>query len=247
MAPGTVAVLLWAALVSPLSAASSPEAALADCRLTVRAREALLQDTLLRDLNLGVSVRNYVATLWGPVPSKLLSRRAAERVRSVPGVADVVNRLVVETPRDPLMEFLRTPPAKPQAGVTRSPAVLARQEPKLIPEVIWHPVNRDASTKSAPPPTPKKPVGLMPAIPLPTSAAGSPAPPDDLAQAVEHLRQGNDRLRGIRPEWNGRIVHLRGTVSVWPEFYDFAKAVAQLPGVERVILDGVRFDPTASR
>jgi BON domain len=228
-------------LTSMVAAAAAPEAVLADCRLAIRAREALLQDASLRELNLGVSVHNHVATLWGPVPSKPLSRRAVDCVRRVPGVADVVNRLVVESPRDPLVEFLKSAPAKPQAGGITSPAKLTRQEPKLIPELIWHPVNRGEVTKIAPAPAPKKPIAVMPAIPLST-----PAPTDDLASAIERLRQENVRLGGIRLEWSGRALHLRGTVTAWPDVYDFAKAVAQFPGVERVILDGVRLDPNSA-
>src|SRR5437868_1164670 len=129
--PAAATLLAFVALLAsfvPLLAAPPSDAVLADCRLTVRAREAMRKDELLRDLNLGVTVRNHVATLWGPVPSKLLSRRSAECVRRVPGIADVVNRLVVETPGDSLLEFLRTE-AKPQAG--RPAALTGRgEEPK---------------------------------------------------------------------------------------------------------------------
>lgn len=246
-----LAALAWAAGFQPLFSASVSDAALADCRLTVRAREALLQDGVLRELNLGVSVRNNVATLWGPAPSKSLSDRAVGRVRKVPGIADVINRLVVESPADPLVQFLRTAPGKPQAGTNKPPPVPVkaqaaltgrREDPKLIPELAWHPADR-GSPPNVSLPAPNLPVTSFPAIPLPAIAVS----PGDPAQAVERLRQANDRLRGVRPEWSGRAVRLHGTVLAWQDLYDFAKAVAHVPGVERVVLDGVRLDPNAPR
>src|SRR3954470_14031744 len=75
----TRAVLTLAALFAPLAVpphapggpaevpGALPPSVLRDVGLTVRARQALRRDKELAPLNLGVKVREGVATLWGPV------------------------------------------------------------------------------------------------------------------------------------------------------------------------------------
>jgi hypothetical protein len=98
------------------------------------------------------------------------------------------------------------------------------------------------------------PVPLMPAIAIPLrQPVADQAPPAAmlapmratdqplaLAQAIERLRQSDERYRGVRPEVSGGIVHLRGTVANPQDLFALAKAIAQLPGVQRVILEEVR-------
>src|SRR4051794_23423697 len=60
-----------------------------DVRLTSHARRALLEDCQLAPLNLGVKVKDGVATLWGPVPSEKVAEEALERVKGVEGIAGV--------------------------------------------------------------------------------------------------------------------------------------------------------------
>src|SRR5947207_6099690 len=50
---------------------------------TIQARRLLLEDPDLAPLNLGVRVRNRVATLWGPVPSADLALKAELRLRAL--------------------------------------------------------------------------------------------------------------------------------------------------------------------
>jgi osmotically-inducible protein OsmY len=226
-----VACALFLAVPAPAAAPAPRNAisatALADCRLTVRARQALLQDRLLAPLNLGVSVRTNVATLWGRVPSRMVSERAAECLRRVSGVADVVNQLVVDVPGDALVQFLQTPPG---LGVSRTASGQGS---------LWHPTSGRNSAKAAEP-RPGTTTTVMPVIPLPTP---EPTTAGGLAQAVERLRQGKARLRGVRAEINGGVVRLRGQVSAWPDLYDLAKAIARLAGVRQVVIDDVGLDP----
>ncbi len=56
----------------------------ADSRLTVFARQALQQDLLLSSLNLGVTVHERTATVWGTIHSPDLARRAETVVKKVP-------------------------------------------------------------------------------------------------------------------------------------------------------------------
>ncbi|MCI0638990.1 MAG: BON domain-containing protein [Gemmataceae bacterium] len=76
---------------------ADPEAArrMHDTLQTIHARKLLLADPQLGPLNLGVSVRNRVAMLWGPVPSLDLSRRAEQRLRGMFELVEVQNRLFV--------------------------------------------------------------------------------------------------------------------------------------------------------
>jgi hypothetical protein len=63
-----------------------------------------------------------------------------------------------------------------------------------------------------------------------------------LVQAIEKLRQEDDRFRRITPEVHHGIVRLRGSPSPagWRDLFELARAVARLPGVKRVILEDER-------
>lgn len=114
--------ILACAIIVALGRAAPPEAALQDLWLTLRARQVLLEDEALGKLNLGVKVRNRIATLWGPVPRADLALRAEARLRGLIELVDVRNDLLIlpekpfETPEvQPPPAFLpqRTPPALP--------------------------------------------------------------------------------------------------------------------------------------
>lgn len=249
------AVLLW--LLAPLILAAQvadaapfiQEAAIRDAQMTVRARQALYQDTLLSSLNLGVSIHNHVATLWGHVPSAFLSERAAAKVKNVSGVARVVNRLSVETPGDPLLQFLKSTP-RPE-----SPPI---SEKRSMPTVIS---GREGEFAPLPSNAPSPGIQLMPAIPLgasdakPQAAAAKPqavTKPQALAvnpqaEIIRRLQQDNPRLSRVRVEVTGGVVRLHGTVSAWTDLYEFAKQLSHVAGVERVILENVRLEPASGR
>jgi hypothetical protein len=69
-----------------------------DVQLTFKARAALREADGLSFLNLGVRLRQGVATLWGSVPSADLAQRAVETVRRVPGVTTVKSELAIVPP-----------------------------------------------------------------------------------------------------------------------------------------------------
>jgi hypothetical protein len=75
---------------------ASETAARRDWEIAVQARRALFEDPTLAPLNLGVSVRQRIAMLWGPVPSAAIGLRAVDRVRRVLGVAEVRSELYIE-------------------------------------------------------------------------------------------------------------------------------------------------------
>src|SRR5207245_2442047 len=75
----------WGVLAGPAEAGSAKD----DLYQTVLARRALQNDALLAPLNLGVRVRQRVATLWGPVASAEAARRAVALLRELPELAAV--------------------------------------------------------------------------------------------------------------------------------------------------------------
>jgi hypothetical protein len=243
-----------------------------DLRLTLRIRQALLQDERLAALNVGVSVRNGVARLWGTLPSSDLIRRTEEQVRRVLGVTSVASELRVQAPGEPL------PPA---------PAPHAPPPPPPVPaqEWTWRPAQQGRTTPAAPSPAfsapsgssavnPERRTAPAPAAPVsrpPTLGPGwSPPPPRDvppatpgvrllpaldtsrpvaapttaesLPQAVAGLCHKEERFRRVRPEVRGGVVYLHGRVPRWEDLQDLARALARLPGVERVVLEDVAAD-----
>jgi BON domain len=125
MRAATGAVLLGV-LCIPCSAGviavAPPSAQVAerDMMLTLQARRALLRDPVLGPLNLGVHIRNRVATLWGPVPSAELGFKAELCLRGLVEVVEVRNDLLVtgegaaaQTLPSPLPPTFLPPPSPP--------------------------------------------------------------------------------------------------------------------------------------
>jgi hypothetical protein len=134
-----------------------------DLRQTVRARQVLLQDPDLALLNLGVAVRDRVATLWGPVPSAQASLRAERALRRLVEIADVRNELEVNAFADTGVELV------PSLGV---PTYLPDQLPPTLPRVrppLATATDRRAKTKVASPAPAARNQGQLeiPAIPVP--------------------------------------------------------------------------------
>jgi hypothetical protein len=226
-----------------------------DRQLAVFAREALLQDGILGPLNLGVTVRSGVATLWGTVPTIALARRADERVRSVPGLAQVKNDLRIIADDDATAEFLgrpafQSPAVRGEQAKRRDRAIpLVSQEssPRLgrtsaISPPIMPPVQIPAgparSISSFEPPEPLSPFhgrrdeNTEGAMPISTVSAPSP-----LVEALENLRRSNERFRPIRFQLRGAFVQLWGNGANSSDVFSFAQQVSHMSGVQRVIVE----------
>src|SRR5262245_10360620 len=91
-----------------------------DCRWTMQVRQSLLRDERLSDLNLGVTVHDHVAVLWGAVPSTELARLAVEKVQQIQGIAAVVNELYVDRslPLVPFKLHQREPAPATRSAIT---------------------------------------------------------------------------------------------------------------------------------
>src|SRR5262245_17761754 len=71
-----------------------------DVMLTYQARHFLDQDEVLANHNIGVKVRDGVATLFGNLPSSDLIQRAENRLRAMKGLRQVQCELQVKVPTE---------------------------------------------------------------------------------------------------------------------------------------------------
>jgi hypothetical protein len=227
--PGAAALLT---LCLGSGAVSADDAGLRDCVLAARARQALVQDNALAPLNLGVSVRAGVATVWGQVPSAGLGRRAEDKVRKVAGIREVRSELRVVRREDPAAEFMRSAIAasqRPDPGsflVPSTPAKSAYLTRRWVEDTA--------------PPQPAANPGILLLAPITGSAPLPSQRPDDLVDLVERLRQGDSRFNQLNAQVQGGMVRLSGTVSHDGDAMDLAQRLSRLPGVERVIIGDVR-------
>src|SRR5947209_10088994 len=75
---------------------------LRDVRQTIQARKLLADDPELAAWNIGVTIQDRVATLWGPVPSAEIAFRAELCLRTVIELAEVRNQLFVSEALKPM-------------------------------------------------------------------------------------------------------------------------------------------------
>jgi hypothetical protein len=207
---------------------------LVDLELTLRARESLAGDPALAGLNLGISVRQRVATLRGRMNSIAVEAKARACLRTVTGLTDIRSELHNEGPETPQGRQLpletiqqRVPIAEP--FVTQAPrtqAALVRRHA----EDGW---------------TPSPPLASRPApdtsSSLPQKMMNGPQN-QFLREAIEGLRLADPRFYGITAEIHGHSVSLNGRVYRFEHVAKLAQTIARLPGVERVLLDQVRVD-----
>lgn len=238
-----------------------------ETRLAVQARKALLEDAALAPLisnsQIGVRVRQNVATLIGTIPSQDLADRAVKILRSQPELqilVDVRNELEIVPPGLDTRDFQKKlAQAAKDAGIAkRLPAQLE------APRSTATPPNRDTPKKGAMPYVDLKgPEGLrimdIPAAPAsPTSdavkllapvttasgqpASGSernsaprPSPHHTLQDQINVIQSKDDRFTGIHIRVEGSVVYLSPTTA--EDLFDLAEIVARIPGVTRVTLE----------
>jgi hypothetical protein len=213
----------------------------------------LQQDPVLAPLDLGVTVREGVATLWGPVPSRELGERAAALLRRLPELSAVHNELFVDPfadllahgngmtrPRPPhwttsRLEGVRQPPPPPPGENTH----VAAAPTLALPAPAWVPVPAPArAPPSAAPKGPESPV-VFPGIRVPAPATTSSS---GIEAAVEKLRRGQERFRRVRALVQGDRVFLSGAVARWQDVYDLSQAITDIPGVAGVTIRALRVD-----
>jgi osmotically-inducible protein OsmY len=233
-----------------LGPAVSRDTSLGDFERMVFARQALQQDEQLGALNLGVTVRGRVATLWGGIPSEEMARRAESVLRGTAGITIVHNELRVEPRREAKKNLfaLPTSPAgeSPQTGSLLAPGSLTSL-----------PGDRASESQSGftPEPTAEKPpeaVRVMPPLVITLRPPPFPDPPPfeerkvvavataELTAALRRVQAGDTRFRQIRLEVQDGVVRLSGMVSQPGDMMAFAQLIAKVPGVKHVIMGETR-------
>lgn len=200
----------------------------ADVRLTTEARQSLNADEKLASLNLGVMVKAGIATLFGPIPSEELSRRAEARVRVVTGLQNVRNELHVAEPdfRD-LRRHLKS-------------VEKAESAHQKVPEpiLVLDPTGRMLSpARHVPPPPISSLFSLTRSDPAPATIA---PPPVDPLREIERLRRRDKRFTHLNATYSSGVVTISGSLTNWPDLWEFADSVAKFPGVDRVRIENVR-------
>jgi len=210
-----------------------------DCQFALFAREALLKDETLAPFNVGVTVRSGKATLWGTVPSPTLAHRAEERIRLVPGLAQVKNDLRIYATDDDLAEFLKGPPSQSNPPIQES-----KRWDHSTP-LVSRPEESRLTLSQRPPPL------LMPPIQIPARPAKTVStieevqamkatPPPSLPEALHRFQMNNETFRRIRFDVQDGVVHLWSNSAGCGDVFRMAQEVAHVPGVKRVVVEQSR-------
>jgi osmotically-inducible protein OsmY len=225
-------VVLALALLTFAVQARADDVTARDLDHEMLAWQALQSDPKLGPLNLCVKVRDRVATLWGPVPTRDLAERAVNTLRKLPEIASVRNQMMLQFAEDTVYPPMQLMPPRP------GPAPLTDSSEKLA----WQP-----ALPEAPGPGPKN-VAMSPPVTAPVSRAKdivAPADPPDTAavsSAVQSLIQSDERFARIRYEVKQGKVYLGGAVYRWSDLRELSLAVTNIPGVEAAVLREVRLE-----
>jgi len=163
---------------------------MSDLAASVQARRVLKKDPALAKLNLGVSVEAGVASVWGPVPSDDVGRRAVGLLEGVRGIRAVRSNFYTETPREAnLLGDLARRPQTPQRFEASKPDVDTEtlpRAPRVMPPAVV--------TNGSPAPSPAqvfapRPVAAPARVPVP--------PPGSIRDRVAAIRRADARFATI--------------------------------------------------
>jgi hypothetical protein len=216
-----------------------------DLQLMVHARKALSEQEGLVSINLGVRVRDGIATLWGPVPSADVISKAMKRLESVQGILGVRSELFVAIPEkepEQLLFSIATP--EPTQSESASPDPVSGMLSALTGRNIKSTGVFGPATTSGP--APGVDLARPESVNVPGAASARPRPPErdprniapspeSLTLAVERLRHNDARFRTLRAEIRGTMVVIAGAADRDADVMTFARAVSRIPGVERVL------------
>jgi hypothetical protein len=133
----------------------------------MNARQALRQDRELKAFNIGVQVRDGVATLWGPLPSDDAVRRALRVVAQVEGIGRVRSDLSVENKLPPLDLRDNPNPLRASSASPERDTGSLNVYTELRAEASGRPEAGEKLVRELPPPSLPFPVTLS--IPAPAS------------------------------------------------------------------------------
>lgn len=193
-----------------------------DWRVEARVRQAIRDHSELTRFHPGVTVQAGGASLFGVLPSKKVHEELLRTVQGVRGVSRVESRIRIVPPADTLPDRIADAVilGKPLAG----------------PDVRPNPDEKSALVRDRPrPPTPAET----------TSSSARTALKPDLGKTIdldEYLRKAKrDDLRYRQVSWEIQdgVVKLRGKVPFMQDAWDLAERLSDLPGVKRVLMDGI--------
>jgi hypothetical protein len=225
--------------------ASPDSTLLRETRLTLKARQALSEDSLLAPYNIGVIVRGEVATLQGTLPTTALALRAQERVRGLQLFKEVRSAVSIDLNCDlpTQMPILSSPSSVPPIVKPRPTGALTGRGnvPSQVPVLkITVPDETGGPVSPAVDPVMEKPplsdaVTLLPPRPIP-DVKNNPSDPPAMnpADAVEALRRSDKRFQPLQVSVRDGVVTVRGTGD---DLFAFAQAVRRVPGVLRVVVE----------
>lgn len=211
-----------------------------DWVLTNQARRAVMKDDQLSSLNLGVSVRDRVATIWGTLPSAEVGKRAEEMLKKINGIASVVNECKIVPAANPVPQQVADavkrlqgdegvdskPPSPPAATTGRQ--VVAKPAPEMLPP---RPVHETHETR-------------LPAIGPPAAVLLQPVFTSNVREAgfnsIEKARESEPRFKDLSLEVKGGVVKISGRVSSLKDALDLAEKLNAIPDVRQVILGNVQ-------
>lgn len=133
-------LVLFAVWAAPVRA-QSLEARLDDARVVAQAKVALAQDEVLRAFTFQPTVSGGALTLTGVVQTQAQKDRAAEVVRGLEGVREVVDNVRVAGAAGPDLSDLPPPPEADPAEAGTSEDETA-PEPEPEPTEVYHTVQR---------------------------------------------------------------------------------------------------------
>jgi osmotically-inducible protein OsmY len=237
----------------PLWLPVSPEpvdSSMLDLELTLRARKALLVDDILARYTIGVNVHGRGAVLWGEVPSTDIAQRAEKTLGQVLGLTAVRDLLHVDSPSGarihlPVLAALQPlspdpQPSKPEPGRPAASLVYreAPNKPASTGDIAWRPVERKTSETSQH--ASQQWVAPQQAPGMQRQSAEQDVA--SMAQAVEHLRQADDRFSRIKLRLSNGVVHVSGLIRHYDDLFELARSISQVPGVQNVVVEDVRTD-----
>jgi hypothetical protein len=207
-----------------------------DVQLTYEVRKALLRDSVLGPLNLGVKVKGRVALLWGPVPSAEVAGRAVSLLEKMPGLTAVKNELEIDPELNASPQYLpETLPQEsrlPRKGDHLSPATLTtRNLPSKAGGPSFPPVAVPPTTIPGMPDNREIEIAL-PSLRIPGTEPESAKSPEE---AIADL-QKNSRFAAVQVRIQNGIVTLSADTDQVQALYELARRISGIPGIQRVVV-----------
>ncbi len=195
-----------------------------DINLSLSARTAIAEDFRFFFLNLGVPVRDGIATVWGPVPSEESATQILEVIGKIKGIKGVHNDMVVLPEQDWPQEWRRTRPLlRPLDQVTLpQPEVAVSLRPPLALDE-----SSDAGNSAF----------LQSLSPFARGQFASQEHKPDLSDDLRAIKESDARFARIDVVLQDHIVYIRGQGAI---LFTIAERVAVLSGVDRVVIQTTR-------